>query len=171
MIAYRTRKDPLVRTVDFHNFIPWEPIEFADDKGNIFRVPPFKSRTDLASTPQLIWSKLPPFGTYARSCIPHDGGYQGWLERMKAEASDERLKAARALRQQAEELMAQAAALEADCWAPANLNKDQSDTMLLDLMTADGVDIATKEEIYEGVHLFGWKAFREDQEKLNQSNQ
>jgi hypothetical protein len=162
MMVFRTRKDPLVRTVDFHNVVPWEPIEFADENGNIFRCPPFKSKSDLASTPRVGWAELPPFGVYARASIPHDGGYQNWLERLRVDASDGRLNLARQLRKEAEDLMAKAAAIEADCWEIANLTKAQADTMFLDLMTADQVPTVEKEIIYEGVHLGGWKAFRDD---------
>jgi len=157
----------LVRTVDFRNVIPWEPIEFADEHGNIFRCPPFKSKSDLASIPQPLWSTgLTPFGSWARACIPHDGGYQDWLEKLVAGPMDERLEQSRKLRSQAEWLLSQAAEIEASCWTLADLSKDDSDSMLLDLMTADQVPDEPKKLIYEGVHLGGWKAYRDDRAKV-----
>lgn len=167
MMVWRTRPDALYRSVDFRNVVPWEPIEWGDDYGRIFRAPPFTSKSDLASTPPVIWWRLPPFSpspsrNYAKPALAHDGGYQDWLENLSVSPSDDRLKQARELRQQAEALMAQAAALEAPCWTRAHLTKDESDKMLWDLMSANQVEERTKTEIYEGVHLLGWKAFRED---------
>jgi hypothetical protein len=34
--------------------------------------------------------------------------------------------------------------------------------LFLDCMKALGVDAIPRDEIYEGVHLGGWKAFKED---------
>lgn len=42
--------------------------------------------------------------------------------------------------------------------------KDECDSLFLEAMESCGVDDVTAHTIYEGVHLFGWKAFREDRE-------
>lgn len=137
MIVFRTRNDVLVRTRDGREFTIEEPIDLASDTGARYRVPA-GAVTDGASTPALLWVRLPPFGPYWLAAVIHDSAYRGTL-----------------LRQ-----------LENDQWAPAMLNKPQCDALFLDCMAALGVDFETKNELFEGVHIGGWKAFNDDRKIL-----
>lgn len=133
MIVFTTQNEILVRTRDGRNVTLMEDVELRSDTGAVYRVP-IGSESDGASTPPEIWVKLPPFGDYWLAGVVHDAAYRGTLQRQ----------------------------LENGYWAPAMLNKDQADLLLLDCMSALGVAQGTKEAIYDGVRLFGWKAFSED---------
>jgi Protein of unknown function (DUF1353) len=95
---------------------------------------PVGAPSDGASIPQPLWSTgLAPFGIYWPAAYAHDCAYQGTL-----------------------------LVLRDGGWVPAMLTKDQSDDLLNALMFALGAPEAVRLEIYEGVHLGGWKAFRDD---------
>lgn len=133
MIVFKSRNDILVRTRDGRNFVVQEDIDLVTDTGAHYRVP-IGATTDGASTPQGIWESFPPFGQYWLAAVIHDAAYRGTL-----------------LRQ-----------MENGFWVPAMLDKDRADTLFLDCMAALGVDQLTKETLYEGVHIAGWKAFQSD---------
>lgn len=133
MVVLHSRNDILVRTRDGLNFVLQEPLEVVRDDGARFRVPA-DSTTDGASTPNELWPVLPPFGDYWLAAVIHDSAYRGTLERQ----------------------------LESGEWTKALLNKEQSDDLFMDVMSALGVAQRTKETLYEGVHLLGYKAFRGD---------
>lgn len=134
--VFHSRNDVLVRTEDGHNVVVEEPILVVRDDGAHFRVP-VGSASDGASTPAIMWPELAPFGPWWLAAVVHDAAYRGTLERQMANGS----------------------------WLKANLPKAECDTLFLDLMSALGVDQAKKETLYEGVHLCGWKAFRDDRQQ------
>jgi hypothetical protein len=132
-VVFKSRNDVLVRSRDGRNFVVQEDIDLVTDTGTHYRVP-IGAESDGASTPPELWAEIPPFGAYWLAALVHDSAYRNTL-----------------LRQ-----------MENGFWVPAMLNKDDSDTLLLDCMAALGVEQVRKEAIYEGVHFFGWKAFRDD---------
>lgn len=132
-LVFHSRGDVLVRTRDGRNVTVMEPIEVVTDTGARYRVP-VGAMSDGASTPNEVWTALPPFGEYWAAAVIHDAAYRGTLERQLANGD----------------------------WMPAWLTKDQCDTLFLDAMGALGVDQLKKETLYEGVHLAGWRAFKED---------
>lgn len=133
MVVFRTRNDVLVRTSDGRNFVIQENIDIARDDGATFRVP-FGATTDGASTPREMWSAIPPFGQHWLACVVHDACYRGTILRETVDGQ----------------------------WIPAMLSKSDSDVMLLDCLSALGVEQVLKEAIYEGVVRFAAKAFRDD---------
>lgn len=158
-VVFTSEPEVLVFTEDFRNFRHAMPIRVRRDDGAVMQN---LGPTDACSTPCLLWPKYPPFGQYGKAADIHDGGYRNTLQRLKADADDSLLHQASALRKQALAMLEQANQIEASCWALANLNKDQCDTLFLDCMSALGVDQDTKDALYEGVHFGGWKAFRDD---------
>ena len=46
----------------------------------------------------------------------------------------------------------------------ANLNKETCDNLLKEAMTSLGTHTLTRDTIYEGVNLGGWKSFEEDRQ-------
>lgn len=133
-VVFHTPRGLLFRTEDGRNINLAEAIRLRRDDGAEFKMD-IGARSDLASIPQALWSTgLTPFGAYVRACVIHDGGYMNTLLRQLADGS----------------------------WALANLTKDECDTLLLDCMVCDGVSLAERDMIYEGVHFGGWKAFRGD---------
>lgn len=164
MIVFTTPRQHLVWTEDFHTFSNAVPIRVRRQDGAIFQQPA-GSKTDLASTPPILWGppeNLPPFGSYARSADVHDGCYQNTLQRLLSDASQDLLDKAKALRESAIELLNEADEIERVCWAKAELNKEQSDFMFLDCLMADGVDVDVRDKLYNGVKFLGWRAFRDD---------
>jgi hypothetical protein len=134
MIVFKTRHDALVRTTDGRNFVVQENIDVADDKGTVYRVP-IGATTDGCSIPQFLWStSLAPFGPWWLAAVVHDAAYRNVLLQQTTGGG----------------------------WELAALSKDACDTLFLDCMKALGVDAIPRDEIYEGVHLGGWKAFKED---------
>jgi hypothetical protein len=133
MIVFHSRNDVLLRTRDGRNCEIAERIVLMTGTGEVYSVPP-GALTDGPSTPPIVWQRLPPFGIYWLAAVVHDAAYRNTLERQTVDG----------------------------LWLPANLNKDQCDTLFLDCMTALGVPQGIKEELYEGVHLFGWRSFRDD---------
>ena len=124
----------VVRSRDGRNFELCEDKDIISSTGEVYRMP-VGGQSDGASIPQSFWSTgLAPFGEYWPAAYAHDLAYRGTL-----------------LRQ-----------LEDGSFVKAMLSKEQSDLLLLDLMTALVVELATKEMIYEGVVKFGWKAFTDD---------
>lgn len=160
--VFDSRIDPLLRTHDGRDCTAAEPAECVGEDKSRLRFPR-GAASNMADIPQILWSAgLTPAGPWMRASLFHDGGYRNTLLRMLAGADMAVWRKARELRQQAEALMDQADALEASSWAPANLNKPQSDDLILGLMIADGVPIPIREAIYEGVKLGGVRAFRDD---------
>lgn len=135
-----------VDTEDFRNFINLAAKEIVarlDDGSTILLRIPVGAKSDLASTPPILWVKLlkqwlTPFGKYAPDAYAHDSAYQATLERWDD--------------------LSQA-------WKPAMLTKDESDDLLKALMVSGGVEQAHIDEIYEGVHIAGWRPFREDRQE------
>lgn len=135
-IVFKSRPDLLVRTADGRNVVTQEPIEFSSDNGAHYQVP-IGTASDGASIPQELWSTgLAPFGPYWLATVVHDAAYRNKLQRQ----------------------------LESGFWVPAMLSRDDCDTLLLDCMTALGVEMILKEAIYDGVRFAGWRAFGEDRE-------
>lgn len=118
---------------DFRNFRFLKAKEFVDIDGTRYQIPA-NAPTDLASTPREIWDVLPPFGEYALESALHDCAYQNTL--LKWDGAQ---------------------------WVKANLTKDQCDELY---RTALGLNAAISradaKTLYEGVHLCGWRAYKED---------
>ena len=54
-------------------------------------------------------------------------------------------------------------------WLYRDTKRDKTfcDNVLYEAMLALGVDVETAKIIYEGVHLFGWKAFNDDRRPID----
>ncbi len=122
-----------VVTLDGRRFTLFKPIVYIARDGTVY-VMPEGAQTDGASTPQAIWDVLPPFGQYWLAALLHDCAYQNTLQ---IEGKDSML-------------------------SIANLTKEQSDSLLKEAMESLGVHEADVETIYQGVHIGGFKAFRDD---------
>jgi hypothetical protein len=138
MIVFKSPSEILVRTGDGRNVTLMEPIEFQTDKGVTYQVP-IGATSDGASTPAALWPTIPPFGQYWKAAVVHDAAYRNQLQRQ----------------------------LESGFWVPAMLSKEDCDALFLDCMTALGVDQPLKDAIYEGVAMFGGKAFMDDRASLS----
>ena len=64
-----------VSTADGHNFTLLEPFTYLCKDGTIIIVPE-GSQSDGASTPQILWNTLPPFGVYFKAAFLHDFLYR-----------------------------------------------------------------------------------------------
>ena len=92
--------------------------------------------SDGASTPRPMWNVLPPFGPYWKAAYGHDCLYRGKaVIIINGERTD------------------------------IKPTKDFCDETFLEMMECSDVDLEARTTIYEGVHLLGWKAFREDREQ------
>jgi hypothetical protein len=92
--------------------------------GQTIRVPA-GAMTDGASTPAVIWSKLPPFGSYFMAAVLHDAAYRGVT-------------------------------------VPVIADRDTADLLLLEACLALGVDEETTRLLFNGVQLFGDRAWEKD---------
>jgi len=126
--------DLATRSRDGRNFVLIEAKCIRTETA-LYRMPA-GSVSDGASTPEPLWSLgLAPFGVYWPAAFAHDCAYRGTLQVQSG--------------------------ME---WIPANLTKAESDDLLSALMFSLGVVDKDRITIYEGVHLAGWKAFREDRQ-------
>ncbi len=128
-------QNPLLRTHDGRNVILAEDVFYFSGDGTCYCAPS-GSTSDGCSTPPELWPSIPPFGTYWLAAVFHDCAYRGTLTIWSADG---------AVRN-------------------ANLTKVQSDDLFLSAMMELGTPLVERNTIYEGVHLFGWKAFRDDRE-------
>ncbi len=64
-----------VATVDGRQCRLLESVTFTRRDGTIIMLPPGIS-TDGASTPAVLWQKIPPFGKYWRAAFLHDAAYR-----------------------------------------------------------------------------------------------
>ena len=127
-----------VKGSDGRHFELTQSLDYVARDGRRFRAP-IGGKSDGCSTPPEIWSALgltwlPPFGRYWPAAYFHDGAYQNWLLVVNAE----------------------------EICSAANLTKDQSDDLFLEIMEVLNVKLLERSAIYEGVHEAGWRAFRED---------
>ena len=128
----------LVRSSDGRHFELLCAFDYVARDGTRYRAP-IGAKSDGASTPPELWSLmgeqwLAPFGTYWPAVFIHDGGYQNWLQRVGLDGNV----------------------------SQANLTKDQADELCKEIMELLNVKVGECCAIYEGVHEFGWRAFRED---------
>lgn len=114
-----------VSTQDGHNFVLLEPFSFVRPNGEVITVPT-DTTSDGASTPPILWPKLPPFGKYWKAAFLHDYLYR--------------------------------------C---TTRPKSECDTIFNEAMESLQVEEETRITMYEGVHLAGWKAFRDDRQVQN----
>jgi hypothetical protein len=122
-----------VSTSDGRNFTLLTPLVFQCADGRMFRAM-IGATTDGASTPQVGWNLIPPFGAYWRAAVLHDAAYRCALEQQQVNAT----------------------------WVRVMLPKDQADALLLEAMESCGVDFATRETIYEAVTKLGDNAWLGD---------
>lgn len=64
-----------VETHDGHNITLLEPLVYVTEAGETITIPA-GAESDGASTPQVIWNQLPPFGTYWLATVLHDFLYR-----------------------------------------------------------------------------------------------
>ena len=121
---------------DGRNWKLLEPIDYLARDGRHLRIPR-GAPTDGASTPAILWNKLPPFGDYWLPAVLHDAAYQNTL--LQAVPNG-----------------------ETEATTKASLSKETCDLLLKEAMELCGVDSATVALIYEGVKLFGQSSFNED---------
>jgi hypothetical protein len=63
----------LILTPVQDKFKTWQLVEnFREETSKGTVIVPKGSTTDLASVPRVLWSLLPPFGTYSQSAVIHD---------------------------------------------------------------------------------------------------
>jgi len=123
-----------VMTYDGRHFTFVHPITYVANDGRVFVIPQ-GATTDGASTPRDMWPFLPPFGEYWLATVLHDCSYQNTLQIVNEQGTAQ---------------------------APANLPQDECDNLLKEAMESLGVAQLTVDTIYEGVHKFGWLAYRQD---------
>lgn len=128
----------VARSSDGRHFELICSFDYIAKDGRHFRAP-IGARSDGASTPPELWTLmgeqwLTPFGTYWPAVFLHDGGYQNWLQLVD----------------------------DAGRVRQANLTKDQADELCREIMEELCVSLGQRTAIFEGVHLLGWRAFRED---------
>jgi hypothetical protein len=136
----------VVKGRDGQNFTFVEDAVYFARSGATYRIPA-GSTTDGASTPVALWVAIPPFGPYWRAAVLHDAAYRGKLERMQAGQMfvDGKINLN-----------------PTDTWAPANLDKDTCDFLLLEAMELDNVDLLRRDLIFKGVQDAGQHAFQTD---------
>lgn len=127
-----------VKSSDGRHFVLTDFIDYVSETGIRFRAP-MGGKSDGCSTPPEIWaamgvSWLPPFGKYWPAAYFHDGAYQNWLLTVNPDG----------------------------ICSIANMTKDQADDLFREIMEHLEVKLLERSAIYEGVHLAGWRAFRDD---------
>jgi hypothetical protein len=90
--------------------------------------------TDGASTPREIWNVYPPFGKYWLAAILHDFAYRGMLEEK----------------------------MDSGLWVRVQLPFNECNDLLMDAMKQLGIDILTRNIIYNAVKVAGQDAFLND---------
>jgi len=128
----------VVRSADGRNFELLCSFDYVARDGRRFRAP-IGAVSDGASTPPELWTLLgqqwlAPFGTYWPAVFIHDGGYRNWLQFVADDGTV----------------------------SLANLTRDQADDLCKEIMEVLNVSIGERSAIYEGIHMLGWRAFRED---------
>lgn len=128
----------VVRSSDGRHFELLCAFDYVARDGRRFRAP-IGAISDGASTPPELWTLLgqqwlAPFGSYWPAVFIHDGGYRNWLELVTADGKA----------------------------SPANLTRDQADELCKEIMELLDVPLGERCAIYEGIHLLGWSAFRQD---------
>lgn len=134
------RPQLLVKTTDGRHFELLASLDYVARDGRRFRVP-MGATSDGCSTPPELWALmgkqwLAPFGTYWPAAVIHDAAYRNSLRLVTNDGVG----------------------------SPANLAKDECDALFLEIMEYLGTSVGERSAIYEGVHLLGWGAFREDRE-------
>ena len=133
-MEYGFKKPTLVNeTSDGRNVVLLEDLVYVAKNGIQYLLPT-GSQSDGASTPKAIWNIIPPFGTYWKGTVLHDGAYRNVLQVLNSDGT----------------------------WALATLARDQSDDLLLEAMESLNVELLLREAIYEGVHLGGEIPFDDD---------
>lgn len=133
MQGFKTRYAEACCDQDGRNWKLIQPIDYVAVSGITYRIPR-GAATDGASTPAIVWSKIPPTGTYWLAAVLHDAAYQNTLEVVNVDGTVQK----------------------------AALDKEACDNLLKEAMESTGVEQATVEIIYEAVRLFGSSAFKED---------
>ena len=123
-----------VSSNDGRNFVLLEPLVYGMDKGLTIRAI-VGSTTDGASTPQEVWSLIPPFGSYWFSAVMHDAAYRDTLE-----------------------------AYINDTWQKVTFNFDDSNALLMECMVSQGVNSIERDIIYKAVMDFGSASFESDRQ-------
>ncbi len=128
-----TNKTLQTTSVDGKNFILLEALVFVMGNGLTVRAP-IGSGSDGVSTPRYVWTIIPPFGKTWFPGILHDAAYRNTLE-METHGGR---------------------------WIPARFDRQQADELMLEALTAQGVDEVERQTIYRALREFGQVAFDED---------
>jgi hypothetical protein len=123
-----------VETSDGRHVTLLGDIDFRAPNTALFRLPK-GAESDGASTPRLLWIDLPPFGAYWRAAVLHDLAYRDLLLWLNPHTT---------------------------LWQKASLTKSQCDALFLAAMMLDRVTAINRDRLYQGVHLAGWRSFKED---------
>ena len=134
--GFQSRYVEAICDQDGRNWKLLKPVDYISMDGRHFRIPEGAS-TDGASTPAVIWNKIPPFGDYWQSAVLHDSAYQNTLQLVTTDG-------------------------ESETATRAALDKATCDNLLREAMRVSGVDEVTVSLIYEGVNLCGQASFKED---------
>ena len=118
-----------VKTSDGLNVYLEQPLDYVAKNGTTVRAP-VGTYTNGASTPSAVWTTFPPFGRYWLATVLHDAAYDNDL--LIWNGTD---------------------------FVKADLPKDQCDALLLEAMESLGVDLFTRNTIFEAVAHFGQPAF------------
>jgi hypothetical protein len=118
-----------------------KPVDYFSLDGTLYRIPAYQP-TDYASTPPEVWGApffLIPYGWYCLSVAGHDSAYQNLLLVVHMDGSV----------------------------TLANLTEEKSNALLLEMMQSlkpqpTLEEKAQMDEIYRGVTIGGWHAYKED---------
>lgn len=142
MFGFQNRFVEAICNQDGRDWKLIKPIVFCSRSLNRTFIVPRGAATDGASTPAILWAKLPPTGDYWQSAVLHDSAYRNTL--LLWPYSDLPVP----------EINRDIAGL-----TKANLPKDECDLLLKEAMEFSGVSPATAAIIYDGVKLFGGASF------------
>jgi hypothetical protein len=121
-----------VETEDGRNFVIIKDADYVSKKGIIYRIP-IGATTDGASTPQVSWNLIPPFGKYWKAAVLHDAAYRNSL-----------------------------LVWNGTVFAKANLGFEDSNDLILEAMQSCGVNEVECYTIYEAVATCGKLSFIKD---------
>ena len=125
-------KEIAVRSSNGRDDVLIEPLHFQSEFGILYRVPA-ESTTDGMSTPPIIHSipGFEPYGKHWFSAVLHDAGYRGTLQIYAGQD-----------------------------FRPANLSRAQTDALMRDALSTQGVGPIRRALIYSALRIFGARNFR-----------
>lgn len=137
-----------VRTGDGLDDVLLEPLDYLAADGTLYRAP-IGGTTDGLSVPRVVQNIIPPTGMEWFSGVIHDSAYRDQLLMIPANPFLTEFPDAG--------------------WVPAHLTQEQSDNLILEAMTSQGVDLLERELIYHALRVAGSVAFAEDRAAVKAS--